>query len=313
VVSEVTEQRARHRSRLRRALLSVTLLLVLALVGLGAVAWVGSERALNPTLRESAQTLAAFPELSVEEISFLSQTGVTLSGRFFAGAGGATIVLCHGFTGRQDDLLPLVATLNGAGFNVLTYNSRHPREGDGVYTTFGVLERLDLVSAIDYAVSRPDVDANRIGVYGLSLGAATVILAAAQDERIRATIAEAAYSDADNVLADSYERYIGLPAFPFAPVTRMVAEWRAGLRMKDAQPIDYIGAISPRPVLLIHGLADESIPPDHTERLYGAAAEPKTLWLVPDAGHGDVQSTAGEAYDTLVLTFFDQWLRRWHP
>jgi uncharacterized protein len=312
-MSATAKRSGRRGSPLRWALVSVAILLVLTLLGLGAVAWVGSERALNPTLREPAQTLVDFPDLSAEEISFASRTGVTLSGRFFAGTGGATIILCHGFTGRQDDLLPLVATLNGAGFNVLTYNSRHPLEGEGVYTTFGVLEQHDLMSAVDYVSDRPDIDPNRIGVYGLSLGAATVILAAAQDERIRATVAEAGYSDADNVIADSYERYIGLPAFPFAPVTRMVAEWRTGLRMKDAQPIDYIGAMSPRPILLIHGLADESIPPDHTERLYGAAAEPKTLWLVPDAGHGAVQSTAGEVYDTLVLTFFDQWLRRWHP
>jgi uncharacterized protein len=292
-------------SWITRALVAGAIALLLCVVVIGAVAWIGSERALNPTLDEAQWTVADFPALAPETVTFDTQTGVTLAGSFYPGDGERTVIVCHGFSSRQDNLLPLVDALNAAGYNVLTYDARHPSTGDGVYTTFGILEHLDLISAIDYLVERPDVDPDRIGVYGLSLGAAAVILAAAEDERIRAVVAEAGFSDASNVISTSFEHFIGLPAFPFAPATQWVAERRAGLRLKDAQAVDVIDAISPRPILLIHGLDDDAVPPDHSERLYAAAREPKEVWFVPDAGHGGVRDIEGDSYDRRIIAFFE--------
>ena len=295
----------------RRWWIAGLIVIGLVIAILGTVAWVGSERALNPDFRETPWGVEDFPELGFEEISFESDTGVTLEGRFFPGEHEATVIALHGFSERQDQVLPKAEMLTEAGFNVLSYNGRHPVYGDGIYSTLGVLEREDLVSAVDYLVhQRDDVDPDRIGAYGISLGGATVLLGAELDPRIRAVVAEAAFSDAQSVVDSSFERYIGLPSFPFSQVTRAVAEWRAGAKLVDAQPIDAIAAVDDRPILLIHGLADESVPPDHSERNLAAAGDNVEIWWVPDAGHTDAHIIAGDEYRDRLTEFFSVHLLR---
>src|SRR4029077_15614185 len=85
----------------------------------------------------------------------------------------------------------------------------------GRAVTLGALEPLDLVSAVDYLTTRDDIDQNRIGALGLSLGAATTILAAADDRRIGAVVADSSFSGACSGISSSFQHFIGLPAFPF--------------------------------------------------------------------------------------------------
>ena len=306
-----TQEWSLRRRRLRAVGFSIlTILLLFALIVV-AVGWYASGRALEPDLRASAWSLGDYPHLEAEPTSFDSQTGITLEGRFFPGESDAGVILLHGFSERQDQMLPQVDILTSAGFNVLTYDGRHPdRYGDGVYSTLGTRERLDLVSAVDYFVERPEVSADKIGVYGASLGGASAILGGALDDRIGAIAAHGAFSDGDNVIDSSFERYIGLPSFPFGPVTKLIAEWRADERLDDARPVDAIAEINERPVLLIHGLDDESVPPDHSERNLAAGGENVEIWWVPGAGHFDAHHVAPDEYAERVTTFFDQALRQ---
>jgi uncharacterized protein len=303
----------RRRNRFTRIVgcgfLSILLLLV---VFVGAVGWIASDRALSPTLGEVVWSLDDYPSLQPEPVIFESQTGVELEGRFFPGNGDAVVILLHGFSGRQDQVLPQAAILNEVGFHILTYDGRHPVQyGDDVFSTLGVLERHDLVSAVDYLVNeRPEVDPDRIGVYGTSLGGATAILGGALDPRLNAIAAEGAFSDGDSVVDSSFERYIGLPAFPFGPVARSIAEWRAGANLNDARPVDAIVEIQNRPVLLIHGDADVSVPPDHGERILTAGGDNVELWRAPGAGHFDAHQVLQEEYAERLTVFFDRALRQ---
>jgi uncharacterized protein len=295
----------------RRAIGALFLILLLVVLALGAIGWIASDRALSPDFRESAWSLDDYPELAPEDITFDSETGVTLEGRFFAGMNDATVILLHGFSERQDQVLPQAAILNNAGFNVFTYDGRHPdRYGDGVYSTLGALERFDLVSAVDYLQERTDVNPDRIGVYGASLGGATAILGGGMDDRLQAVAAEGAFSDGDSVIASSFERYIGLPSFPFGPVTKRVAEWRADARLDDARPVDAIALITDRPVLLIHGLEDDAVPPDHSERNLAAGDENVDVWWIEGAHHFDAHSVIPDEYAERLIAFFDSALHQ---
>jgi fermentation-respiration switch protein FrsA (DUF1100 family) len=88
--------------------------------------------------------------------------------------------------------------------------------------------------------------------------------------------------------------------------------WIAGLRLhcnlSEADPLHWIGKISPRPVFLIHGKQDVYIPEAEVERLYDAAGDPKTLWVVPQAGHRRANQVCAEEYTARVLGFFNRWL-----
>jgi uncharacterized protein len=283
--------------------------LVLLLAILGAVGWVGSERALHPAYRPYKWSLATFPDLNPERIQVRSADNVLLDGRFFPGAHPSLVILLSGYGDTQDQMLSIAEFLHHAGFSVLTYNSRARLPSGGEYVTLGALEQNDVVSVVSYAVGRKDVDANRIGILGISMGGASAILAAAKDQRIRAVVDDSGFSDATRVIAAGFEHFIHLPAFPFAPITVAIADARAGIDVTRVRPVDVIAEISPRPLLIIHEQGDLVVPPENSLRNFAAAQQPKQLWLVPGSGHAEAQTIVQSEYQSRVTSFFAGALR----
>jgi uncharacterized protein len=279
-------------------------LLFLSLMALVVIAWVGSERALHPAFHRYEWTLATYPDLHPELIHVRATDKIVLDGRFFSGDRRSLVILASGYGDTQDQMLPIAEFLHQTGFNVLTYNSRARAPSGGEYVTLGVLEQRDLLSVVDYVAGRADVDSNRIGVLGISLGAATAILSAAKDKRISAVVDDSGFSDAPRVIAASFEHFIHLPAFPFAPLTIAIADYRAGIDVNRVRPMEVIGQISPRPLLIIHETGDEVVPADNSLRNFAAARQPKELWLAPGTGHGRAHTVAKSEYEKRVTVFF---------
>jgi uncharacterized protein len=288
---------------------SATAVALLSLAVVGAIGWVGSERALHPGYHRYDWSLSTFPDLHPEQIQVRSGDGIVLDGRFFRGERPALVILASGYGDTQDQMLSIAEFLHGAGFGVITYNSRARATSGGEYVTLGVREQGDLVSLLEYAARRNDVDPQRIGVLGISMGGATAILAAAQDRRIRAVVDDSGFSDAPRVIAASFEHFIHLPAFPFAPVTVEIANLRARINVNRVRPMDVIGQVSPRPLLIIHNANDSVVPTENSLRNFAAAREPKELWLVPGSGHGNAHTIAKSEYERRVTQFFEAALR----
>jgi uncharacterized protein len=291
--------------RMRRILLLLLAgVLLFALACLGVIAWIGSERALHPGHHSYAWTLATFPDLHPEPVRVRATDHIFLEGRFFRGTRSSLIILVSGYGDTQDQMLSIAEFLHRAGFNVLTYDSRARGNSGGEYVTLGAFEQRDLLSVIDWVASMRDVDTTRIGVLGISMGGATAILAAAKDQRIGAVVDDSGFSDAPRVIAASFEHFIHLPAFPFAPLTVAIADLRAGINVSQVRPMEVIAQISPRPVLIIHEVQDSVVPVDNSERNFGAARQPKELWLVPGTGHGNAHTVARSDYERKVTNFF---------
>ncbi len=292
---------------LKRVLLwSAAGLLLLALAVLGAIGWIGSERALHPGYHAYDWSLATFPDLHPEHIQVQSDDHVPLDGRFFSGKDHAAIILASGYGDTQDQMLSIGEFLHQAGFSTLTYNSRARSTSGGHYVTLGVLEQNDLIAIVNYLAHRTDVDPNRIGVLGISMGGSVAILAAAKDRQIKAVVDDSGFSDAPRVIAASFEHFIHLPAFPFAPVTVLIADLRAGIDVTRVRPMDVIAQISPRPVLIIHEANDFVVPAENSRRNFAAARQPKELWLVPGSNHGNSHTDAKAEYEKKVTNFFRQ-------
>ena len=271
-----------------------------ALVGLG---WEASGRAIHPGCGTYEWTARDFPALEAEEVVVESSTGARLAGRFFHGREDATIVLLHGYGGNQDELLPLADQLHDAGYSIFTYDQRGCGGSTGE-VTFGAREQDDLVSVVDYLASRPDVDAERLGAFGYSMGGATAIMTAAREPRIKGVVADSAWSDVHAWLKPSVKDSFVHPRDRFTALSLQLAELRTGIDLDDLRPADVIGRISPRPVLLVHGRADEVVPAAEAERNHGAAQEPKELVLVSGAGHGDTIAPGGASLRGHVRHFF---------
>jgi fermentation-respiration switch protein FrsA (DUF1100 family) len=206
-------------------------------------------------------------------------------------------------------MLPYAEFLHSAGFTVFTYDMRNRGRSGGEAVTLGALEPLDLISAVDYLITRGDLDHDKIGALGVSLGGSTTILPAADDLRIKAVVDDSGFSDAPGVIASSFEHFIGLPAFPFAPVTVAISEFRAGVDLQRVRPVDAVWRISPRPLFVIHCMGDTFVPPTHSERIFAAAKAPKQIWWIPIGGHMDGHVVARAEYERRVIDFFDSALR----
>jgi uncharacterized protein len=220
-----------------------------------------------------------------------------------SGSNGAGIIILPGAFGGADTMYQEMEFLHQAGYTVMTYDTRSCANPSQM-TSLGYTEIADLQAALDIMGKRPDVDPNRIGVFGYSMGGATSIMTTARDERIKALVTVGGYADlADDIRGNSsnlVERWMR------GWIERFY-EWRTDVDIDMASPINDIAAISPRPVFLIHG-SRELVNTRGTEQ-YEAAREPKQLWIVEGAGHGAYASVDFEGYPSRIIAFFDTYLK----
>ena len=270
------------------------------------VGWIGSERALHPARKVEAHALSEYAFASVTEtVHFASLDGTPLAAWFVPAARtpAATVLLLHGYGRSKAEQLPKADFLHAAGYNVLLLDFRNRGESGGNAVTLGAREPLDVRAATNYLLTRPEVDPKRIAVLGVSLGSSSAILAMPQDPAIAALVSESSFADIQSVVNKSFQNFIGLPSFPFAPVTTWMVERRLGVNAGQIRPVDAITKIGSRPVFIIQDLADDLFPVTAGARLYAAASGPKELWQIPGAKHAQGYAAQPDEYRRRVLDF----------
>ncbi len=279
------------------------LLFALALLTLGlttGVLYLTRQHALGyvhpaRTVRSADDTPARYG-IPYHDTALTTSDGLTLRAWYTPPQNGIVVLVAHGYsTMRPADIHSLFARNQ---YGVVSWDSRAHGESEGETCTFGYYEALDVEAALDFALSQPGVE--RVGAWGGSMGGATVIMAAARRPEIGAVVADSAYA----ALADELEIMVRLALL--RPLVRFFAEREVGISIHDVRPEEVIGHISPRPVFIIQGLADTTVPPESGERLYNAAGEPKSLWVEPDVGHLEMMRKFPAEYERRITTFFDQ-------
>lgn len=250
------------------------------------------------------------PEGAAEEVTFSSvDDSLNISGWFFAATGSRpapAIVLCHGvWTGRRE-CLPLALRLWQSGYNVLCFDFRAHGLSGGRYTSVGRHETNDVIGAVHYLSQRPEVDPERIAVIGFSMGAAATIQAAARCDKIAVVVADSSYATFLDAARYSFKAVTRLPHYPLAPIAMTWAKWIVHVDANHMRPVDDIGRIAPRPVLITHGTEDEIVPVRHAHTLFKAADEPKELWIVDGAHHVEARDLEPDAYYERISAFLEQ-------
>ncbi len=212
-----------------------------------------------------------------------------------------TVLVGHGYPAEKGDVLPGVAFLHG-DHHLFLFDHRSFGASQGSLATVGLREVRDVTAALDHLENRPEVD--RIVGLGFSLSAATMLMAS--DPRMEALVAEASYAQLDDLIGELYGPFIGPTKWPLVGLTELYARITLGAWPSEVSPEQAIQD-TPFPVLLIHGTADEVIPPSHSERLHAAAPEGMSeLWLVDGARHGEPRALAGAGYEERVRVFFQE-------
>jgi fermentation-respiration switch protein FrsA (DUF1100 family) len=174
-------------------------------------------------------------------------------------------------------------TIHNLGINVLMIDLRNNGKSTKSFSSMSFHERKDVHSSIQYLKEVKSIKS--IGILGFSMGGATSIISMAENEDIKVGIFDSAFADFYRVTKQGAERVYGLPEYPLLPIVKFFYELRGNLNTNEMSPEKYIGKISPRPILLLHGTKDEIVYYDHAESLFKAAKEPKELITVDGGEH----------------------------
>ena len=200
--------------------------------------------------------------VGIEDVRFETSDGLTLHAWFApargvaAGERAPTVLHVHGNAGNVSSHWWFSEFLVHEGFNVLCFDyrsfGRSDRAARGMRREHAI---LDAHAALDHLLTRDDVDPDRIGVYGISLGASIALAMASEREEVRAVVAGAGFSGWRDIANEK------IPLLG------------AALIQRGADATDSVRALGDRPLLIVHGTPDAIVPVHHAERIAGAARD----------------------------------------
>lgn len=275
-----------------------------------AACWWGAGLILHPP---AMSPMWIFPEqfgLRYERFSFKTADGLELRGWFLPSPSGddRTILMCHGWGDNKGELLKQTYFLNeNAGFNLCYFDFRSHGDSEGTITTIGGLEMRDFDAAVAWLRANKPAQADRVGIFGLSMGAAVAVAAMPKHPDLRCAVVESPFSDYREVIRRWAWNNFRVPRVPLIALILRVLRLRVGDARVDAfNPVEAAGGIAPRPILVIGGELDDLMPVADVTRVFDAARPPKQLWIVPGAYHAKCREAAGLEYETRVADFFDK-------
>ncbi len=291
--------------RRRRALL-----IILALLGLGLLAvlmgtaWLG-ERLSRPMPARVGPPPAS---LGAESLSLPgAPSDRPVAAWFVPGRPGAgAVLLLHGLHGDRRQMLGRAAFLQRRGHALLLIDLPGHGESPADRVRFGAGEAVAVRAALAYLHQR--LPQERVGVIGVSLGAAALVLARPEPAPA-AVVLESMYPGIEDALENRLRLHLGDWAPPLAPLLLWQLPWQLGLSAAQLQPIQSLPQWR-TPLLLAAGGRDRHTTLPETAQLFAAAPGPgKSLWVLADAAHVDLHAHSPAAYEQRVGSFLAEHLQ----
>jgi len=224
----------------------------------------------------------------------LRSDGLELAGEVYIPSGNKScpaLCICHGipavpYNPEDKGYTTLAQRFCAAGFATLIFNFRGTGKSQGNLDILGWSR--DLQAAVDFLYSLEGIDKKRFCLLGFSGGAAVSVYAAAHDPRVSLLVACACPADFSSLagremVLSSIQHFREIGVIRDKDFPPSLEEWLRGF--ETVSPIRWIDKVSPRPLLLVHGDADEVVPLEHAHRLYQKAKQPKEIIITPGAEH----------------------------
>lgn len=240
-----------------------------------------------------------------KEYFITSFDGLRLRARYYEYKEGAPIELMfHGYRGSAErDLAGGVRRAFAVGHSVMLMDQRTSGQSQGRVISFGINESKDCLGWVDLVIREfgPEV---KIILTGISMGAATVLIAAGQKlpKNVVGVLADCGYSSAKEIIQKTI-RDMRLPVKPLYPLVKLAARIFGHFDLEETAPVEAVKNCTV-PVLFIHGDADDYVPAEMSRINYEACNSKKELVLIAGAGHGLAYPVAPEQYVASMKKFF---------
>ena len=217
------------------------------------------------------------------------------------------VIICHDYSGNANQMADAGKAFHSMGYSVLLLNARGHGKSEGEYYGMGWLDRLDVISWIDYINERyPDQE---IILYGVGMGAVSVMSAAGEDlpTNVKLVIEDSGYTSAYSQLAHQFNQKYHFSPFFLMDFTNFINSLYAKYDLKEASALKQVANAS-IPILFIHGENDSFTPVKMAHSLYEAAASEKELFIISGANHDTVISSDSKLYWSTISSFIQKYL-----
>lgn len=258
----------------------------------------------RPRMREIYRALADRP---CEKIIIRSHDGLTLSARYYHVSDGAPLdICCHGYKSHPfTDFSGGSQLCFAMGHNVLLIDQRAQHDSQGKCMTFGILERHDVLSWVNYAIRRFGSDV-KITLYGVSMGGATVLMASELPlpENVKGIVADCPFAVPADIILD-VGRKLHYPPNLIRPFLYIGARLYGSFRLGETNAIQAVKNTKV-PIVILHGEDDSYVPCAMSEPV--ALANPKMVrrYTFPGAEHAISYLVDTERYSRIITDFADE-------
>jgi pimeloyl-ACP methyl ester carboxylesterase len=260
--------------------------------------------------RENAGLTPSSFQLAAEDVAFRAPDGVELSGWWVpASPARGSVVMVHGLNRSRVEMVKRVPFVHDAGWNALLLDLRHHGASGGRATTFGAKERQDVAAAVRLARERSP---GPVVLWGVSLGAASVVFAAAEDEAVAGVICDSSYRSLADTVRHHLELFRGfrwwLKLVPRWPVADLAVFWMGRRGGFDPAAVDVQAAaarLAGRPVLFVANSEDRRMPREIAFDLRAAAGEGAEVLVVPGKSHGGAWRDGTAAYQAAAAAVLE--------
>ncbi len=242
-----------------------------------------------------------------EEFSITSFDGLKLYGKYYEYQKGAPIELMfHGYRGSaQRDLAGGVQRCFKLQRSALIVDQRCSKKSEGNVITFGIKERKDCLSWLDFMLTHFGNDV-KIILTGISMGASTVLMAAGNPlpKNVIGVLADCGYNSPKDIIKKVIKQ-IGLPVSAGYFFVKLGARLFGHFNLEETSPEEALKNCTV-PVIFFHGETDDYVPCEMSRINYEACRCKKMLVTIPNAGHGLSFLVEPEKYLVALRDFFGE-------
>lgn len=247
-----------------------------------------------------------------EDVWITARDGLKLHGTYFPGMTGQEgtpkrlVIAFHGYSseGMKDYTALSQFYIRDLGCAMIIVDERSHGQSQGDYIGFGVLDRYDVLSWIEYVNERLGTDVE-IYLHGTSMGGATVIMASGQKlpDNVKGIISDCAFTSAFDVFSHVLKSWYHIPSFPMMQIAGLLSRKRAGYGLKECDGAKEVEKAR-IPILFIHGDRDNFVPVKMCEELYQHCRSPKKKLIVEGASHAESYYKDTQSYQAAIREFF---------